>query len=189
MIEYLEEYDNILSDELCDEIISNFLKEKNTHEGQTSGGVNKSVKNTTDFHLQNNCTNDEWVKIDDELYKKLNYCVTQYRSKYKAFEFSFNELKDTGFQIQRYIKNEGFYIDHNDFRLVNNEYRTLTFLFYLNDVDEGGETDFLFGKVLVKPKKGKCILFPASWMFPHKGCIPISNDKYIITGWFYSTYK
>ena len=62
--------------------------------------------------------------------------------------------------------------------------RIVTFLFYLNDVEEGGETFFYNGKV--KPEAGKLILFPATWTYNHKGNMPISNDKYIVTGWFYN---
>jgi hypothetical protein len=185
MIEYLEQYDNVISDELCEQIIDKFLMEKNTYDGCTSGGMDKTIKNTTDFHLQND-VNNEWNEIDKQLYSGLHNCIIQYRIKYAAFSTAYTDLNDTGFQIQKYIKNEGFYIYHHDFRSENNKYRTLTFLFYLNDVNEGGETEFLYGKILVKPKRGKCILFPASWTFPHKGCMPISNDKYIVTGWLYS---
>lgn len=184
MTEYLEEYDNVLDKEFCNYIIEFFLKEKNTHEGQTASGVNKQVKNTTDFHLKNN-TNEEWINIDNKLYNALHICLENYRNKYKAFRI-FEKIDDTGFQIQRYIKNEGFYIYHNDFLAEKEKYRILTFLFYLNDVEEGGETEFFYGNTLIKPKMGKCVLFPASWTFPHKAHIPISGDKFIITGWLYS---
>jgi hypothetical protein len=37
----------------------------------------------------------------------------------------------------------------------------------------------------VKPEAGKLLFFPATWTYPHRGMMPISNDKYIITGWIY----
>jgi hypothetical protein len=183
MIEYLEEYENVLDEDICDKIIQKFLSEKNTYDGITFSGLNKSIKNTTDFHLKLKCNDDDWVKYDKILFEALNKCLSQYREKYKAFQLPYKDLKDTGFQIQRYKKNEGFYVDHHDFSIEKGNYRVLTYLFYLNDVDEGGETDFLFGRIMIKPKIGKCVIFPASWTFPHKGCMPISNDKFIITGW------
>jgi len=183
MTEYLEEYDNVLDKELCEHIIGVFLNEKNTHQGQTSGGINIQVKNTTDFHLKNN-TNEIWTEIDKKLYEALHLCLHKYRDKYQAFR-TFEKINDTGFQIQRYIKQEGFYIYHNDFLADKEKYRILTFLFYLNDVDEGGETEFFYGKTKIKPKAGKCVLFPASWTFPHRALVPISNDKFIVTGWLH----
>jgi Rps23 Pro-64 3,4-dihydroxylase Tpa1-like proline 4-hydroxylase len=183
MIEYLEEYENVLDENICEKIIQKFLSEKNKYDGITFSGLNKSIKNTTDFHLKLNHCDEEWIKYDKILFEALNKCLNLYREKYKAFQITYKDLKDTGFQIQYYKKNEGFYIDHHDFNSEKGNYRVLTYLFYLNDVNVGGETDFLFGRIRVKPKIGKCVLFPASWTFPHKGCMPISNDKFVITGW------
>jgi hypothetical protein len=64
-----------------------------------------------------------------------------------------------------------------NFKLI----RLLTFIWYLNDVTDGGETEFINGKI--KPKTGKLLIFPSSWNYYHKGNMPLSNDKYIITGW------
>jgi len=84
-------------------------------------------------------------------------------------------------QIQKYKKKKGKYIWHQD-SLSSTEYnRLFAFIWYLNDVTDGGETYFLDGKV--KPTAGKLLLFPATWTYMHKGAVPISNDKYIITGW------
>ena len=86
--------------------------------------------------------------------------------------------------IQKYQKNKGKYVYHNDASFESTKYRVITYIWYLNDVEEGGETEF-FGEYCVKPEKGKLVLFPASWTFPHCGKIPISHDKYIVTGWLY----
>jgi hypothetical protein len=63
-------------------------------------------------------------------------------------------------------------------------HRVITYLWYLNDVNDGGETEFC-GDFKVKPRAGKLVLFPASWCYPHKGIMPLSNNKYIITGWLH----
>lgn len=183
--EYLEIYESVLSKELCKEIIDKFELQTNKYDGITFSGLNKTVKNTTDFHLIKQI-NGEWNDIDERLYKALNECLQLYRTKYDAFAV-YHQLDDTGFQIQKYLREEGFYIYHHDFLAdkIKGSYRVLTFLFYLNDIEEGGETEFFYGKVKVKPQAGKCVLFPASWTFPHKACMPISDDKYIITGWLY----
>jgi len=57
--------------------------------------------------------------------------------------------------------------------------RFLSFMWYLNDVDEGGLT--VFDDLSVKPQTGKLIIFPPLWMFPHRGEAPISNPKYILS--------
>ena len=55
--------------------------------------------------------------------------------------------------------------------------------YYLNDVKEGGETQFLYSNFKVKPEMGTVVIWPTVWPWVHNGEIPISSDKYIITGW------
>lgn len=70
-------------------------------------------------------------------------------------------------------------------QLPNNDalHRILLFMFYLNDVEEGGETDFYYQEVSVKPKAGRMVIAPAYFTHTHRGNIPISDDKYILTSW------
>jgi Rps23 Pro-64 3,4-dihydroxylase Tpa1-like proline 4-hydroxylase len=109
-------------------------------------------------------------------------------STYTDFKIGFSNITIDSFMAQKYTANKGRYVYHND-SLVEWEVkrkRFMTYLWYLNDVTEGGETEF-DGKYQIKPTSGKLILFPASWTFPHCGKMPISSDKYIITGWIYTT--
>ena len=62
-------------------------------------------------------------------------------------------------------------------------HRTLLFMFYLNDVAEGGETEFYYQQRALKPKAGTMVIAPAYFTHTHRGCIPVSNDKYILTSW------
>ena len=41
----------------------------------------------------------------------------------------------------------------------------------------------MFKNGKIKAEKGKLLIFPSSWTYIHRGNIPISDDKYIITGW------
>ena len=57
-------------------------------------------------------------------------------------------------------------------------------MFYLNDVEEGGETGFYYQDVEIKPKKGTLVIFPAGFTHLHRGKMPVSNNKYIANFWF-----
>ena len=57
------------------------------------------------------------------------------------------------------------------------------FTLYLNDVEEGGETEFLYLSRRIEAKVGRLAIFPASFEYTHRGNPPISNEKYILTGW------
>ena len=58
-----------------------------------------------------------------------------------------------------------------------------TFFIHLNDVDDDGETDFVYKKI--KAKAGKLIMFPAVWTSYHMGSP--CNNKYVIMGTFHLT--
>jgi hypothetical protein len=59
--------------------------------------------------------------------------------------------------------------------------RYLVLLWYLNDVEQGGETAFRQLDVTVTARTGRLLVFPPYWMFQHAGLPPISGDKYIIS--------
>lgn len=65
----------------------------------------------------------------------------------------------------------------------NSLHRVLLWLLYLNDVEVGGETEFYYQKAKVKPRKGSLILAPCGFTHTHRGNIPVSADKYILTSW------
>jgi excinuclease ABC A subunit len=62
-------------------------------------------------------------------------------------------------------------------------HRILLFMFYLNDVDEGGETEFHYQDIKIKPKAGRTVIAPAYFTHTHRGNVPVSNNKYILTSW------
>lgn len=192
---------NSLSKEICNDIIHYFESEDtDKYEGITGSGLRKDIKDTLDFQIlaKNEKNKPHWNKIRHLLERELNNNIKNYvkninnsmeiceensQNKYKVFEkfVSFDTI-----QMQRYTKQKGRYIYHQDFLSdwANKKYRVITFLWYLNDVYEGGETEF-WTTYKVKPEAGKLLFFPATWTYPHRGMIPISNDKYIITGWIY----
>lgn len=197
---FIFENNNSICIDLCDEIIDLFERNPNKRHGYTLGGVNKKVKDTTDLVIEKN--DDDWSEIYNFLESELTVNLQKYleninrsykniNDKSNSYELlSNNKIEISPFMVQRYKKNEGKYMYHNDFHInhENKSFRVLTYLFYLNDVYEGGETEFLAGEIKIVPKKGKLILFPSSWTFPHCGKMPISSNKYIITGWIYNKY-
>jgi hypothetical protein len=62
-------------------------------------------------------------------------------------------------------------------------HRSLLFMFYLNDVTEGGSTDFYYQQRSIQPQQGRMVIAPAYFTHTHRGTVPISHDKYILTSW------
>lgn len=184
-----------LSKEICEEIILLYESDlKNKYEGTTGGGTNKEVKHTQDLVIPND---EIWSNIHNFLNRELKENVDNYMnglnetnmmssSGEKYIAFPMLQTQVYGYQIQRYIKGVGQYIYHNDSAInyEKKEDRIITFLWYLNTIEEGGETE-MWGTTRIKPEQGKLLLFPACWTFPHCGKMPVSDNKYIITGWVY----
>lgn len=108
---------------------------------------------------------------------------------YPIYEREYAPLKDAGihsnysFKIQKTKIGGGYHIWH--FEAGNRQFsnRLLTWILYLNDVQEGGETEFLYQHMRVKPEQGTLVIWPAAFTHTHRGNPPLSNEKYIVTGW------
>lgn len=62
-------------------------------------------------------------------------------------------------------------------------HRVLLFQFYLNDVAQGGETEFFYQQRKVAPRAGRLVIAPGGFTHTHKGHVPTSGDKYVATSW------
>ena len=85
--------------------------------------------------------------------------------------------------LQKTQPTEGYHMFHGENINWNLHTRTMAWMAYLNDVEEGGETEFLYQQLKVKPKKGTVVIWPGSYTHLHRGNPPMS-DKYIATGWY-----
>lgn len=59
--------------------------------------------------------------------------------------------------------------------------RYMVFIWYLNDVMAGGETEFCDLDIRIQARAGRLLMFPPYWMFQHAGLPPESNDKYMVS--------
>lgn len=84
-------------------------------------------------------------------------------------------------RIKRYFVEAGDQFQPHFDSLDYTSNRYLVFIWYLNDVTEGGETDFPDLGLRVGARAGRLLVFPPYWMFQHAGLPPKSNDKYIIS--------
>ncbi|MBV7317219.1 2OG-Fe(II) oxygenase [Shewanella sp. NIFS-20-20] len=90
--------------------------------------------------------------------------------------------------IQKYQKGTGGYPHWHSEQFPqpgHNEalHRVVLYMFYLNDVEDGGETEFFYQQRKIRPRKGTMVIAPASFTHSHRGNIPYSHDKYIATSW------
>jgi len=98
---------------------------------------------------------------------------------YGNIPFHFTTLK-----IQKTLPTEGYHVWHIEHgKGFDNEPSAFVFSIYLNDVEDGGETEFLHFSKRVKPKTGRIVIWPAGFPYAHRGNPPLSGEKYILTSW------
>jgi len=90
--------------------------------------------------------------------------------------------------LQKYVQGSGGYHHwHSEIYPQNAScetlHRVLLWQFYLNDVEDGGETEFLYQSRKVEARKGRLVIAPAGFTHTHKGHVARSADKYIATSW------
>lgn len=188
---YIWQVPNSLTDEFCDELIEKFEEDPagKKYKGIVGDGPAPDLKETYDLVIDNTPL---WKNEDTFIAAKVGNIVREYFKHVRASVPNVDTLNgifnvcDSGYHIQKYEPNKGFYTWHNDFQFQeDNGSRILTFIWYLNTVEKGGETEFTNG-IKVKAEKGKLVMFPATWTYTHRGCMPYSNEKYILTGWIYN---
>ena len=86
-------------------------------------------------------------------------------------------------KIQKYKPSQGYHAWHCDSDKIANSRRMMVSTLYLNTVEKGGETEFLYQSMRVTPEQGTLALWPAYWTHPHRGNPPLEGEKYIMNGW------
>ena len=191
MEDLILELPNFIPGDLCDHIIEKFENDNRKERGGIviDEGLyfNRELKNSTDLTITGL---KEWKGVNEQLSKYIRNAIKEYynflhKNFYRdqplhMFEGIINApTRDIGYLIQRQLKGAK-YAWHNDG--VANLQSFLFIMVYLNTLEphEGGETEFLNDRK-IRPERGKIILFPASWTYPHCGNEVKANAKYILT--------
>ena len=162
---------------ICNDIVNFF---ESTSDKERRVKINNKPRLTQFNFTQKSYLNEELHKV---ICKYLLSAVDHYRFNIKSFyTFAPRNLYFEHFRIKRYISEDADQFDtHVDVTDVSNECRYLSFMWYLNDVVNGGETEFAELDLKIRPKIGALIMFPPIWMFPHKGHLLNSGKKYLLS--------
>jgi hypothetical protein len=163
---------------VCDKIID-YFESSPQHDGISGNNMNKSFKSCKEVIL-----ND--INIINEYSKLLQEVVNNYIRIFPRCNASQPWTIISPVQIQKYEPGEAYFGWHTE-RSVTFEpmvSRHLVFMTYLNDVTDGGGTEFYHQKLITEARKGSTLIWPVDWTFTHRGEVSPTQTKYIITGWF-----
>ena len=178
-------YDGYLTEDMCKEVIKFYEKKNNMKQSFTrlsSENISSLLKKDTTVIIdQYNI--EEWFSDFKTILVNFDIALKHYLLNSGISEaYDNNQFQYTTMRIQKTLPTEGYHVWHVEQSLKYNK-RAMAFTIYLNDVEEGGETEFLYQSIRVKPKTGRIVIWPAGFPFVHRGNSPISNEKYLITSW------
>ena len=170
-------FDNALENVWCDALIDWFERNGDARTVEANRETRKDVQKWLPQE------SDLWVHLQNAKRDMLTNYLYRYPSVYRGKK----KLRMPENKIQRTDPfGGGFHNFHSEVSHWENCARALVWTIYLNDMPSNeGETEFLFDKIRIQPKKGMGVVWPAAWMFQHRGNPVHTHSKYIATGWYW----
>jgi len=175
---YVQWYDHALDPKFCEQMIAAFEQSGHLH---TSNGRGHHAGFKRSAWVEMNLTN----AADPAFLGFFHAQIDRYLAKYnKALRLTLpipSRPTIDDLRMKRYRASKGDNFEPHFDSIDQKCPRYLVFLWYLNGVNEGGETEFVDLGVRVQAQAGRLLIFPPYWMFQHAGLSPRSNDKYIVS--------
>lgn len=175
---YVRTYEASLEPELCAQLVSSFESLQRFQMGNGRGhraGLEESA--WTELNVS---------RMADEPFRqmfrsRINRALADYNRDVALPVPIPNSPLTSDLILKRYRPSgeERFQLHFDAINHVANRY--LVLLWYLNDVEQGGETRFPTLGRSIAPRTGRLIVFPPYWMYPHEGVAPVSGVKYILS--------
>ena len=188
MIDCILHHESIISLDDCNKIIDFFEDNPLLHSKGVVGSDNTprlDIKNSTEIGMHIHSTQELKGEVNYIIAKGLEQSIKFYKKEYPFIDAIVPWNLDPIYNLQRYLPKEGYFNLHceNDGQLGHIS-RMLVWMIYLNDVSDGGYTDFPHQQKKIQPKAGDIIIWPSYWTHPHRGITSKTEKKYIATGWF-----
>ena len=181
-------YENAFSQQMCESLIAHYewcQQNNRTWNRPDSESVKKDSStclnptNTQELNLNYAHVSGMIEEFNDVFW---NTCWNDYTNQYSVLKHYEKHTIFT-YKLQKTLPAGGYHVWHAENDTRNHSSRIATYILYLNDVPEGGETEFLYLSKRLPAKQGTLVIFPPSYPWAHRGNPPLKNTKYIMTGW------
>lgn len=177
---YITLYRDTFSKEKCQNLIDKFEKHTEFHDVKKTDAKDGWQMSFTQLHLSEH----KEFEVENKALKRLFLeAISVYKKEHDIQPHQWpKEFQLEPIRMKRYLPNSNEKFDeHVEVTNLETAKRFMVAVLYLNDDFEGGETDFTQFKVMVKPKQGSMVLFPAGWNWLHRGkAVRGESPKYIV---------
>jgi len=187
--DFIGTFDGLVTTDFCKDIINHFerVKEMNktVSRSQHTGSSPLKQENSLYYFIgeKDQILLDEGSKILGEFSQAVNAAAEVYRTEYPVLNEVARHQLSYDIKIQKTMPGEGYHQWHCERDGVTRARRLLLVMLYLNDIEEGGETEWLYQHKRIKPKEGRIVICPSTFTHFHRGNPPLSGPKYMINGW------
>lgn len=182
--DFIRTYDDALDSELCTHLIKKFSEYEKMglvlNRKSNMGNKFKYVQDSN-YVLMHELNIDTFLK--DEVFQRIKPSINDYMNEFDVLAGGMAEMQLQQLKMQRYKKGQGFHEWHCEVTSSVHGHRVFNWQLFLNDVNDGGETEFLYLNKRIKPKMGTMLIFPSYFTHTHRGNCPIGGEKYILNGW------
>ena len=185
MDNFIKVYDNVLDKESCENLVEKFEKSESLLENVNVDDGDNAIS----FKQLTLLNHEDWKPFQDSMLNVFQHYIVRYKTDCNIRRLMWPvEYGYEAIRVKRYLPNDFDRFDpHVDVMTQETARRFLAFFIYLNDVEEGGETEFVNLKkegtyipYKVTPKQGRLLMFPPMWPWYHAGRKPIDQNKYIL---------
>ena len=176
-MEYIKAYDDVVTEDWCDSLIEKFesnlnrIRERRPHTDHPNMMYDEI--NLIDHP-------DLFEEETKHLLTIFDSMVGHYAKDCDIIKYQWPEkIAWEAFRIKKYVAGTGYFKPHCDAFNLASCNRFLVYFLHLTD-GPGGGTHFNKHKVTIPRKKGRLVMFPPTWQYPHEGEMPFENDKYIV---------
>ena len=177
---------NLENETLCNEIISFFEENKLLQKASLNSlNINLNKKKMTEIIINPKDLSNSKFKSLNNYIKELYKCFIDYQDQWPFVKSLVKDVDIGLFNIQKYLPGDHFSKVQIERSSLQSSHRVLAWMTYLNEVEDGGTTNFSHYDIKVKPETGKTLIWPAEWTHAHSGEVLNSGVKYIVTGWMH----
>ena len=137
---------NLENNKLCNEITNFFENNKNLQKKGITGGIgmNLNVKKTTDITFRPNDLKKPKFEILKQYINELHKCFLDYQNQWPFLKSMLKTVYVPSFNIQKYSRGDHFASLHSERTSLDTLHRLFAWMTYLNDVDDGAVSGFIF---------------------------------------------